>query len=50
MRTTAANQAKSLGLRDRGSIKQGYLADLTLLSPGLEVIAVYVGGEQRFSA
>ena len=50
VRTTGANQAKSLGLRDRGSIKQGYLADLTLLSPGLEVIAVYVGGEQRFSA
>ncbi len=50
VRTTGANQAKSLGLRDRGSIKQGLLADLTLLSPSLEVVAVYVGGEQRFSA
>lgn len=49
-RTTGANQAKSLGLRDRGAIKQGLLADLTLLSPSLEVVAVYVGGEKRFSA
>lgn len=50
IRTAGANQARSLGLRDRGEIKQGLLADLTLLSPGLEVVAVYVGGEQRFSA
>lgn len=50
VKTTATNQARALGLRDRGAIKQGLLADLTLLSPGLEVVAVYVGGEQRFSA
>ncbi len=45
-----ANQAKSLGLKDRGLIKQGLLADLTLLTPGLEVVATFVGGEQRYSA
>jgi len=49
-RTCAANQARSLRLNDRGSIKQGLLADLTLLTPGLEVVAVYVGSKQRYSA
>lgn len=50
IRTCGRNQARSLGLVDRGEIKQGFLADLTLLSPDLEVVSVYVGGEQRFSA
>jgi len=49
-RTCSANQARSLGLKDRGSLKQGLLADLTLLTPDLKVAAVYVGGEKRFSA
>lgn len=49
-RTCGLNQARALGLNDRGAIKQGLLADLTLLSPELEVVAVYVGGEPRFSA
>ena len=49
-KTCGTNQAKSLGLKDRGAIKQGLLADLTLLTPELEVVATYVGGEQRYSA
>ena len=49
-RTCALNQARSLGLNDRGDIKQGLLADLTLLTPELEVAAVFVGGEERYSA
>lgn len=49
-KTCSANQARSLKLNDRGRIKQGLLADLTLLTPELDVVAVYVGGEQRFSA
>lgn len=49
-KTCGANQAKSLGLKDRGMIKQGLLADLTLLTPELDVVATFVGGEQRFSA
>ena len=49
-RTCAANQARSLRLNDRGGVKQGLLADLTLLTPDLEVVAVYVGGEKRYSA
>ena len=49
-RTCSANQARSLRLKDRGYVKQGLLADLTLLTPGLEVVSVYVGGEQRYSA
>ncbi len=49
-KTCAANQAKSLRLKDRGRILPGLLADLTLLTPGLEVVATYVGGELRYSA
>ncbi|NLT72183.1 MAG: N-acetylglucosamine-6-phosphate deacetylase, partial [Verrucomicrobiaceae bacterium] len=49
-RTCAANQARSLRLNDRGGVKQGLLADLTLLTPDLEVVAVYVGSEKRYSA
>ncbi len=49
-KTCAANQAKSLRLTDRGRVKEGLLADLTLLTPGLEVVATYVGGERRFAA
>jgi len=49
-KTCSANQANSLGIRDRGMIKQGLLADLTLLTPKLEVVATYVGGEQLYSA
>jgi N-acetylglucosamine-6-phosphate deacetylase len=49
-KTCAANQARSLRLNDRGRIKEGLLADLALLTPGLEVVATYVGGECRFSA
>lgn len=50
IRTCAANQAKALRLNDRGLLQQGYLADLTLLSPSLDPVATYVGGEIRFSA
>ncbi|MEM9282343.1 MAG: N-acetylglucosamine-6-phosphate deacetylase [Verrucomicrobiota bacterium] len=46
----ARNQAQSLNLQDRGGIKQGMLADLTLLTPDLEVVVVFVGGEQRYAA
>lgn len=46
-KTTAANQARSLGLHDRGAIKEGLLADLTLLTRDHEVAAVFVGGERR---
>lgn len=49
-KTCGANQCKSLRLKDRGAVQQGMLADLTLLTPDLEVVATYVGGEQRFSA
>lgn len=49
-KTTSLNQANALRLRDRGQIKEGLLADLTLLTPRLEVVATYIGGEQRYSA
>lgn len=46
-KTTGYNQARSLGLTDRGAIQQGLLADLTLLNRDFEVQAVFVGGERR---
>lgn len=49
-KTCAANQARSLRLADRGRVQAGLLADLTLLTPGLEVVATYVGGRQRYAA
>ena len=49
-KTCAANQARSLRLDDRGRIQEGLLADFTLLTPGLEVVATYVGGEMRYAA
>ena len=48
-KTTGANQSRSLGLRDRGQIKQGLLADLTLLDDDFEVQATVVGGELRWA-
>lgn len=49
-KTASANQARSLHLNDRGRVQEGLLADLTLLTPSLEVVATFVGGEQRYSA
>lgn len=45
--TTAANQARSLGLDDRGRLETGLLADIVLLDEAFEVKAVFVGGEQK---
>lgn len=45
--TTAANQARSLGLDDRGKLEVGLLADIVLLDARYEVKAVFVGGERK---
>ncbi len=45
--TTAANQARSLGLNDRGHLEAGFLADIVLLDEAFEVKAVFVGGDQK---
>ncbi len=44
---TAANQARSLGLTDRGRLEPGLLADIVLLDDDFGVQAVFVGGERR---
>jgi N-acetylglucosamine-6-phosphate deacetylase len=49
-KTSSGNQARSLRLKDRGEIKQGWLADLTLLTPELSVVTTFVGGEMRYAA
>ncbi len=46
-KTTGYNQARSLGLRDRGALQVGLLADVTLLNRDFEVQAVFVGGNRR---
>ena len=45
--TTAANQARSLGLADRGRLEAGLLADIVILDEDFEVKAVFVGGDQK---
>ncbi len=44
---TAANQARSLGLDDRGKLEPGLLADIVLLNDEFGVEAVFVGGERK---
>jgi len=46
-KTTAANQARNLGLTDRGTIEQGLFADLTLLDRDFAVQAVFLGGVRK---
>ena len=42
----ATNPARVLGLRDRGRIESGAVADLLVLGPELELKAVFVGGRE----
>lgn len=44
----AANQVRSLGLRDRGHLALGQRADLMVIDEDFEVLQTYVGGERRF--
>jgi len=48
IRCATANPASALGLDDRGSLKVGTRADLTLLDENFEVVATYVSGERLF--
>jgi N-acetylglucosamine-6-phosphate deacetylase len=42
----ATNPARVLGIRDRGKIEVGARADLLVLSPELELKAVFIGGRE----
>jgi len=44
--TTSWNQARTLGLADRGKLEAGFLADLVVLNEHFEVRKTFVGGEQ----
>jgi N-acetylglucosamine-6-phosphate deacetylase len=46
-RTTAWNQARSLGLEDLGKLEPGYHADLVMLGEDLSVRGVWVAGKKR---
>ncbi|HEY7598578.1 MAG TPA: hypothetical protein VH741_01530, partial [Candidatus Limnocylindrales bacterium] len=41
--------ARQLGAGTRGRLTTGARADLVLLTPALEVVATYVGGEEAFA-
>jgi N-acetylglucosamine-6-phosphate deacetylase len=45
VKTTAWNQACSLGMRDLGRIEAGYIADMVLLDDEFEVCSVWVNGQ-----
>lgn len=47
---TSYNQARSLGLTDRGKINAGFQADLVVLDDQFEPAAVFVDGIQRLAA
>lgn len=46
VRMMTENPARAIGLRDRGAIKRGYLADLCLFDGNFDVKSVFIGGKQ----
>lgn len=48
VQTTSANQAASLGLNDRGAIREGMLGDIAILNKDFEVEMTFVGGEVKY--
>jgi len=48
VKTTSTNQARTLGLTDRGEIRPGLLGDIVLLTKDYEVEMTFVGGELKY--
>jgi N-acetylglucosamine-6-phosphate deacetylase len=48
VKTTSYNQAASLGLNDRGTIRKGKLGDVVLLNADFEVEMTIVGGQVKY--
>ena len=44
----SANPARALGAKTKGAIEIGYDADFVVLSPELDVLRTFVGGEQIY--
>ncbi|PYJ38452.1 MAG: N-acetylglucosamine-6-phosphate deacetylase, partial [Verrucomicrobia bacterium] len=40
------NPAQAIGLEDKGRLKMGADADLVVLSPGVEILRVFTGGDE----
>jgi N-acetylglucosamine-6-phosphate deacetylase len=47
VKTTSWNQARSLGIDDKGKIEPGYAADLVLLDRNFELKAVFLEGMRK---
>ncbi|WP_261664990.1 N-acetylglucosamine-6-phosphate deacetylase [Deinococcus sp. Marseille-Q6407] len=45
-RMASAHPARSLGLTDRGELREGLRADLVVLDEDLQVVDVYIGGQR----
>ena len=43
------NPARAIGLETKGRLEVGASADLTIISPKLEVLRTFVNGEEVFS-
>lgn len=49
IRMATENPARAMGLADKGSLRVNADADLVVLSPSLEVLRTFIGGQQMFS-
>ena len=46
----SANPARALGLHTKGKLEAGADADFVILSPSLEVVQTFLGGDEIFSS
>ncbi len=50
IRTTSLNQVESLGIKDRGKLEKGFIADIVLLDQELDVVMTICDGNVKWSS